>query len=275
MTYTRKNCFMRWLLLFLPCYLFSCSGGNTFADHAEEPGAKETLSVSPGTHHGDAMQEKGGPVSFADTTTHTWAYARIFPAYLQMGADTLSHPWKGSDASVLDYYLNLPAKYLVNDSNSAEQEKRLDVRSGKLKLVDQASRSTAYLRLVPCEAFAWEGEIQLALFREAPAHEPILGIFRYDCGPGCAISYRFMKFRNNKWLDVTDSTWKLEEQLPYANFEKEIMAKAGDEAEFHLDLWPQRNSFTINDQNLFSGEKGHVLCTFLLRNGTFIVSNRE
>jgi hypothetical protein len=206
---------------------------------------------------------KQAPIQKEDETWRVNHTQKIEYAYAEKKFPYLIRAWKGR-RTVLDYYLNAPGDLITYPGYDFS---RLNDKN-KMKVIRFQKTDSASLFMYPCEIYPVEGGTDYALFTSEK--DTVFAVFHYLCGPGCEISYGFLKYRDGKWLDVTNKIFNPDEIWPYRKFMKQF-EKNGIPA-IRFVLKPKENRIVIIDDEDFSMTgTGKKLKELVFKNGKFEV----
>jgi hypothetical protein len=193
--------------------------------------------------------------------------------------DTIHYKWKGSDKTVLGYFLNVPVKYITNDGPDQAETKAFTEKYRR-SLIDKKNSKPGYLDIEPRgDHYSWEGWLDVALFHDSISGDTLFSMFRYECGPGCAMDYRFLNYKNGKWTDVTDSVFDLDAQVPYPTVRKRyesVTHKKWDDRDMEQPIFtfnPEENIIVLAIGDKASEEKYVPLFNLKFANGKFVLVN--
>lgn len=102
--------------------------------------------------------------------------------------------------TVKDFLLILPEKYLGVDAVRLTAAERL-------AMIEIDDTANGWLRLVGRGDRAFEGWIEMALFRRGPGG-PMLAVAVHQCGPLCEQRLTFLRHAGGKWLDLTAAVFQ-------------------------------------------------------------------
>ncbi len=109
-------------------------------------------------------------------------------------------PAAGAPGSVKDLLLLIPEKYLGLEGTTLSAAERL-------AMIEIDDTAHGWLRLAGRGAHAFEGWIELALFRKGPAGA-MLGVAVNQCGPLCEQRLTFLQYAGGEWLDLTAAVFQ-------------------------------------------------------------------
>jgi len=106
----------------------------------------------------------------------------------------------GAPRTVKDFLLLLPEKYLGFENVKIPASERLD-------MIEVDDTANGWLKLTGKGGRAFEGWIELALFRGGSGG-PLLGIAVNHCGPLCEQQLFFLRYARGDWQDLTATVFQ-------------------------------------------------------------------
>ncbi|HMW02108.1 MAG TPA: hypothetical protein PKE58_18355 [Acidobacteriota bacterium] len=167
------------------------------------------------------------------------------------------HPVSGqAPKTVLDYYLQLPNRYLFSGGD----------RAARMKLIKIQDVKNGYLRLEG----DWEGFSEIALFRQ-PNGTPLIVVTNAECGPGCTQSTYFLEFRDGQWVNRQAELFPLTRQQVVAEYRKsglKTIEDFGDDLPYLIMLPRAGRVIKVIVQPEFT-ETEQTIMAFELKDGVF------
>lgn len=166
--------------------------------------------------------------------------------------------------TVKDFLLLLPEKFLGYEGAVIPASERLD-------MIEVDDRANGWLKLSGRGANAFEGWIEIALFREGPAG-PMLGITVNHCGPLCRQQLLFLQYIDENWEEITG---KVFQPLPVSEV-RELYQAGFPGAEFADDppvlyrLPRKGTDILLVTQEAIAGREA-VLARYRLQDGRFVL----
>ncbi len=161
-----------------------------------------------------------------------------------------------SPKTVLDYYLQLPNRYLFSGGD----------RAARMKLIKIQDVKNGYLRLEG----DWEGFSEIALFRQ-PNGTPLIVVTNAECGPGCSQSTYFLEFQDGKWVNRQTELFPLTRQQVVAEYRKsgqKTIEDFGDDLPYLIMLPRAGRVIKVIVQPEFT-ETEQIIMAFELKDGIF------
>jgi hypothetical protein len=184
-------------------------------------------------------------------------------AYVEKKFPYAVKSWQGENKA-LDYYLNAPGELITYAGYDFSKLNRKNRR----KVIRFQKNDSAGMYMYPCEIYPVSGGTDYGFFTSE--NDTVFAVFHYLCGPGCEISYGFLKCKDGKWLNVTDEVCDLEKIWPYQKFLKQF-EKDGIPAIRFL-LKPKENKIIIiDDENFSMTGTGKKLKELVFKNGKFVM----
>lgn len=109
-------------------------------------------------------------------------------------------PAAAAPGSVKDCLLLVPEKYLALEGTTLSAAERL-------AMIEIDDTANGWLRLVGRGDRAFEGWIEMALFRRGPGG-PMLAVAVNQCGPLCEQRLTFLRHAGGEWLDLTAAVFQ-------------------------------------------------------------------